>query len=646
MPLVPDYIPTYIKQQINASPKQVVTAERWNELFNLVITQGDNTTDDVVSLLTALAATTAAANIGADVNSVVGKTVQEILDAFEIAIADRYTKTESNALVATNTNDLVKSITFNDQDGKFTITKKDGTAVVIDTILEKVPVSMVFETVGAVTRIKLTNQDGTTSSADVSSLVDNYTFSNTDTIALSTTGTGNQKNISATLRDGSVTLPKLSLDTVTQLQGYRDAAANSATAASASKDAAAASAAAANTSKTAAAQSATTANSEADRANSFAVTASLAAQTASTHATTATNASNAAEASKNSANTSAVAAQSWATGGTGSRVGEDTNNAKYYAEQAQIVVGEKVATFNGRGGVVVPEAGDYTPEMVGVTSAYIGEKASYELNTAVPSAFDLSVLEPNMYSSEYGPWPVVVNTLSTPAVAVANYETFGAELVMVGYRLPAGNYSVSYTTTLPEDIGSFRAGTYRHSYDDGQEIFTAYGTGSASAEFTLAVETNILFAILNESETDILPAGAAQCSLFSLNGGQLYFMDKQISTLEADTTTIKQIARSVESLSVNIAVEDWADEGGYFVCALDIERMTEDADILVIPEFKEDPVANANHVAAYACISHATHYNDGITFYTFSEKPTYPIDLELILYTSVEDIFKRIIPGF
>ena len=62
------------------------------------------------------------------------------------------------------------------------------------------------------------------------------------------------------------------------------------------------------------------------------------------------------------------AAQSWAVGGTGTREGEDTNNAKYWSEQAAAAAGGGVMSFKGRTGAVVPAIGDYTAEMVGAYS--------------------------------------------------------------------------------------------------------------------------------------------------------------------------------------------------------------------------------------------------------------------------------------
>ena len=91
------------------------------------------------ALIVELEASTSADNIGADVQSVATKTVQAILDAFEEAIANRYTKTESETLVSEETNDLVADIDVNLGNGVITVTKKDGAQITFDTAIEKVP---------------------------------------------------------------------------------------------------------------------------------------------------------------------------------------------------------------------------------------------------------------------------------------------------------------------------------------------------------------------------------------------------------------------------------------------------------------------------------------------------------------------------
>ena len=42
------------------------------------------------------------------------------------------------------------------------------------------------------------------------------------------------------------------------------------------------------------------------------------------------------------------------------------NNAKYWEQQAQSIVGDKVDSFNGRTGVVTPQSGDYTQDQIGL----------------------------------------------------------------------------------------------------------------------------------------------------------------------------------------------------------------------------------------------------------------------------------------
>lgn len=62
---------------------------------------------------------------------------------------------------------------------------------------------------------------------------------------------------------------------------------------------------------------------------------------------------------------SAVLAQSWAVGETGTREGENTDNARYWAQQAHMAAGGGVVSFNGRTGSVMPQKGDYTAADVG-----------------------------------------------------------------------------------------------------------------------------------------------------------------------------------------------------------------------------------------------------------------------------------------
>lgn len=101
----------------------------------------------------------------------------------------------------------------------------------------------------------------------------------------------------------------------------------------------------------AAAESASQAAGSEQAANSAANTAAGAASSASQSAAAASgSASQASEAAAAAAQSAASVdginktAQSWAVGGTGTRPGEDTDNAKYWAQQAQAAVGGDFAT--------------------------------------------------------------------------------------------------------------------------------------------------------------------------------------------------------------------------------------------------------------------------------------------------------------
>lgn len=135
-------------------------------------------------------------------------------------------------------------------------------------------------------------------------------------------------------------------------------AAASQTAAKSSEDKVKASETAAESAKTAAEAAKAEAAESAESASASAQTAQSAASSAGAAASTASSAAAAASGSASDAAGSAAAAaqsaasvaginktaESWAVGGTGTREGENTNNAKYWAQQAQATVGGDFAT--------------------------------------------------------------------------------------------------------------------------------------------------------------------------------------------------------------------------------------------------------------------------------------------------------------
>ena len=179
-----------------------------------------------------------------------------------------------------------------------------------------------------------------------------------------------------------------------------------------------------------ASQSQAAAASSAQSASQSAQTASSATNSAISAKTAAESAQEAAQAAKESAASSASAAAQGAQSATqaaaaamkdaddaeawavGKRNGTDVpstdpayhNNAKYYKDQAQAVVGDKVDSFNGRTGAVVPQTGDYTAGMVGAQPLLTpGDNISISGSVIATKAFPCN---PNLLDNWYFGNPV------------------------------------------------------------------------------------------------------------------------------------------------------------------------------------------------------------------------------------------------
>ena len=249
------------------------------------------------------------------------------LDSIATDLESRYTKTETDAKISTETNDLIETIQYTKADGKLKITTKGGTSTTIDTDLEKIPASFELIESDGKTYLRITNQDGSYTQTDVTSLLNVYTFSDSDTIDFTESP---KYAVTAIVKPNSITIDHLSLAAVSTLEGYVTAAAGSATAAAGSASAAETSASSADTFQKAAKGYSESAATSKDAAASSAASVGNAATSANQKAT--------------EANNSAILAQSYAKGGTGTREGEDADNAKYYMEQAKKVAGGDFAT--------------------------------------------------------------------------------------------------------------------------------------------------------------------------------------------------------------------------------------------------------------------------------------------------------------
>lgn len=175
---------------------------------------------------------------------------------------------------------LVADVTFEESTGIITVTKKNGSVITIDTQLEKIAVNFSYN--AETQQIILTLIDGTKQYIDLAALITQYEFLDSDTVAFSIDSAG---KVSAIVKEASIQEKHLRPDYLADIKVE-------AAKAQASQSAAAKSESNAKASETAAA------------------------------------------ASESNAAASATKAQSYATGGTNSRTGEDTDNAKYYSQQS------------------------------------------------------------------------------------------------------------------------------------------------------------------------------------------------------------------------------------------------------------------------------------------------------------------------
>ena len=175
---------------------------------------------------------------------------------------------------------LVQDVTFEEKTGIITIVKKNGSKITIDTQMEKIAVNFSYN--AETQQIILTLIDGTKQYIDLSALITQYEFLDSDTVAFSIDSAG---KVSAIVKEASIQEKHLRPDYLGDIKVE-------AAKAQASQSAAAKSESNAKASETAAA------------------------------------------ASESNAAASATKAQSYAIGGTNSRTGEDTDNAKYYSQQS------------------------------------------------------------------------------------------------------------------------------------------------------------------------------------------------------------------------------------------------------------------------------------------------------------------------
>ena len=228
---------------------------------------------------------------------------------------------------------LVQDVEFKEKTGIITFTKKNGSKITIDTQIEKIAVNFSYN--AGTQQIILTLIDGTKQYIDLAALITQYEFLDSDTVSFSIDSTG---KVSAIVKEASIQEKHLQPNyladikvEVAKAQANQSAAAKSESNAKASETAAAA--------------------------------------------------------SESNAAASATKAQSYAVGGTNSRTGEDTDNAKYYsqqAEQSHLAAKNSADTASIKAGEATTSAN--TAQQYASNSAESANVANEKANSAANSA--------------------------------------------------------------------------------------------------------------------------------------------------------------------------------------------------------------------------------------------------------------------
>lgn len=207
------------------------------------------------------------------------------LNRMDKAIDDldnRVIEQDSTKANQTTVNNMVKNWTMDETTGVITVEKQDGSKIMFDLNIEKIPVTFELSPSGILT---MTTSDGTQFTANIGSMIPVLTFNESDQIAVSVSGSGVNKTYSFTVKDGSITENKLQPNYLADIR-------------------------------------------------SESAKATTAAELAKEKSDLATESENNAKQYKESADISAKLSQSYAIGGTNSRENEDMDNSKYYSQQA------------------------------------------------------------------------------------------------------------------------------------------------------------------------------------------------------------------------------------------------------------------------------------------------------------------------
>lgn len=140
------------------------------------------------------------------------------------AIDDRVCALDTTKVDLTKANELVKEILWDESNGTLTVVKMNGSKAVIDTKLEKLAVNFTYNPQAQ--QLVITLDNGTLQNVDLSALITQYEFLDSDTIAFAI---GSDGKVSAIVKEGSIQEKHLRPDYLADIKVESAKAVNSAT---------------------------------------------------------------------------------------------------------------------------------------------------------------------------------------------------------------------------------------------------------------------------------------------------------------------------------------------------------------------------------------------------------------------------------
>ena len=528
------------------------------------------------------------------INTPIAARLLNKLDSAVDVIDDRVVEMDANKATKVEVASLVADVSYNEATGIFTITKKNGSVLTIDTKLEKLAINFKYD--ATTQQLIITLDDGSKQYIDLSALITQYEFMNTDTV---TFVIGSDGKVSAALKQGSVSeeylepnyLAKVKVE-VAKAQSSADAATLSETNAESSAKAAALSEKNAKASEDTAhtnaesakafAEQAESAKNDAESARNMAQTASGEAQNNATasaksasdaekSASSALDSKQSAESSKQSAlqyatdaNTSALKAQGYAIG--------NTDSAKYYYEQSK-------AISEGFAGALRPMGTITFAQLPSLASASAGDMYNISDEFVTTNAFKegagaTQAAGTNVYKTTDGYWDCLAGTPVTgikgskeTVFRRGNVNLTSADIGAVAEDGDASNTTVAFTdATVRENINTgeklsvvfgkikkWFADLKGHAFKDTVNNLTTTATGSAldaTQGKTLSDKINNIQTDLALQSTDNLIPYPHKDSTMTSNG--ITWTDNSDGTITANGTATADSIFLLQNFSVPI----------------------------------------------------------------------------------------------